>query len=175
MTQSSSARTWATVGVVAGALAFAGFLAPWFFTTGAPSGEFAFSGLWLAQAILLAPFLPYFTFSAFYLLFVLFLLLLIAGLLLPFLASLLDLLGRPVARLARLRVGVTWAAIIALLCGIGLVELVFQISLSLGGSSGSALIPGVGVWLMGIGFVATLIADKRSRRADSAPQPAPQS
>ena len=101
MTQlATSARTWAMIGVVAGALAFAGFLSPWFFTTGAPAGEFAFSGLWLLQAIMLAPFLPYFTFSPFYALSVLLLLVLMVGLLLPFLASLFDLLGRPITRLA---------------------------------------------------------------------------
>jgi hypothetical protein len=61
MAQSSSARTWATVGVVAGALAFAGFLSPWFFSIGAPEGEFAFGGVRLILAIVVSPFQPYFT------------------------------------------------------------------------------------------------------------------
>ena len=173
MSQSSSkTRTWTIVSVVGSALALIGFFVPWFFATGSPPGGFDISGLQLTLSVLTAPFQPYFTFSQFYLLFAFMMLLLVAGLVTPLLASVFDLSGRPVAWLSRIRAFVIWIALIALLVGVGLIELLFQAlaSFDTPNPNATALIPGVGIWLMVVGFVETLVGIRRARSAPRQPR-----
>jgi hypothetical protein len=163
----SNARTWAVVSVVGSVLALVGFFVPWFFAT---DPVFRMSGEWITMVVLLAPFQPYFTFFSFYILIALLLLLGVAGLVVPFVSGLSNLLGRPVSWLSRLHLGLAWAALIALLLGVGIVECIFQIAQSFDTSHSNAmLIPGVGVWLMFLGFVMTIISGQRVRRASSMP------
>ena len=156
----SNTRAWAMVSMAGSVLAMIGFCVPWFFATGVPQGEFSYSGLQLTQAVLLAPFQ---SFTSFYLLMTFVVLLLVAMLLATFLASLFDLLERPIAWLARARVRVAWTALLALLVGVGLNELLVQMMAGFDTNHSHAiLIPGVGIWLMFVGFVATL-AGSRAR------------
>jgi hypothetical protein len=158
---SSRARTWAIVSVAGSALATIGFCVPWFVATGVPRGEFGFSGVQLIQAVLLAPFQPSFLFTSFYLLLAFVVVLLVVLLLITFLASLFDLLERPIAWMARARVGMAWTALLALLVGVGLNELFLQMMAGFDITHSTAiLIPGVGIWLMFLGFVATLVSSR---------------
>jgi hypothetical protein len=64
-------------------------------------------------------------------------------------------------------VGVTWAALIALVVGVACVELIFQALANFDVPNPNALlIPGVGIWLMFLGFVAILIGESQLRRAE---------
>ncbi|HEY7349886.1 MAG TPA: hypothetical protein VH599_16330 [Ktedonobacterales bacterium] len=174
MSQSSSARTWAIVSVVGGALALIGFFVPWFFATGAPEGEFTVSGWRLFLAVPQAIQEDIFFTPGFIIITLLPLVVLLSALAI-LVGGFLKLIGRSARWLTVLQPWAAGLGLLYLVLGVAAFELLFQALASFDvPNPDAALFPGVGVWLMFVGFVVTLVASLRSlreRTPTAAPQP----
>jgi hypothetical protein len=158
----SSARVWAIVGVVGGALALIGFFVPWFFASGQ---SFSVNGVQIFQVVADVGDTPGI------LLLVLPSLIVLLAALDVLMAGFFDLSGRSALWTARLQLWAASLGLVFLLLAVGAFELLFHALANFDTlNPDAALIPGVGVWLMFVGFVVALVGNLRSRSARRAPQ-----
>jgi hypothetical protein len=162
---SSSTRPWPIISLMGGALALIGFFVPWFLSSESAPNAGTVSGLSLALNL----------FDLFQqgagspvLFFVLATLLLVGLAALGQIAfGVLALSGRLTRVGASRQIGIAIAALVLLALAVAFFAIVVSAlsNLDTGSSSGGLLIPGIGVWLMAVGFVDGLVSGILLRRS----------
>ncbi len=161
---SSSARPWPLLSLVGGVLALIGFFVPWFFSSESAPNAGSVSGLGLVLNL----FDQFQQGAGSPLLFFVLAILLIVGLaaLGQIAFGVLALSGRLTRVGASRQIGIAIAGLVLLALSVGFFMIVVSALSNLDtGNNGGLLIPGIGAWLMAVGFVDGLVSGILIRRS----------
>ncbi len=162
---SSAARPWPLISLMGGALALIGFFLPWFLSSENAPNAGNVSGLGLVLNL----FDLFQQGSGSPVLFFVLAILLLVGLAAPgqMALGMVALTGRLTRAGASRQMGLAIAALVLLAVVVGFFSVVVSAlaNLDTGSANGGLLIPGVGVWLMAVGFVDGLVSGILLRRS----------
>lgn len=161
---SSSARPWPLISLIGGVLALIGFFLPWFFSSAAAPRAGSVSGLGLVLNL----FDVFQQGSGSPLLFFVLAMLLLVGLaaLAQIALGIAGLSGRLTRAGVSRQIGIAIAGLVLLVLSVGFFMIVVSALSNLDtGNNGGLLIPGIGAWLMVVGFVDGLVSAILIRRS----------